>query len=70
MQYYPHAVHKPRRVRRGKRGRRALIRLRHTLAAEKFVRWAFQTNNLPPPELEGRPWRMPEWHQWHALGCP
>jgi hypothetical protein len=49
----------------GKRTRRAMIRLRHAFAREKFVRWAFQTNSLPPPELESRPWRTAEWHEWH-----
>jgi hypothetical protein len=56
-------------VRNGKRTRRALIRLRHVAAEKRFIRWAYRTNNLPPPELEGRPWRTPEWHQWHKLGC-
>lgn len=54
--------------RQGKRTRRAVIRLRHALAAEKFIRWGYQTNCLPP---HGVPhWCCPEWHQWHALGCP
>jgi hypothetical protein len=56
--------------RLGKRLRRAKIRLRHAALRQAFTRWAFRTNNLPPPELEARPWRTSEWHQWHALGCP
>ena len=54
----------------GKRQRRAVIRVRHVVAAVKFIRWAHKTNRLPAPTLGDRPWRTSEWHQWHALGCP
>lgn len=54
--------------RHGKRRRRAVVRLRHAMAREKFMRWAFQTNNLPPIWL--RPfWRSVEWHTWRC-GTP
>lgn len=61
---------KPKKVRGGKRGHRALTRLRHAATSQCFIRWAYQTNNLPPASLEGRPWRTREWHQWHELGRP
>lgn len=59
---------RPKRRRNGKRGRRALIRLRHQLAATRFVRWAQNGQlHLRHPLT---PWRDPLWHAWHALGCP
>jgi hypothetical protein len=53
----------------GKRTRRAVIRLRHNVARERFIRWGFQTNNLPA-DYRVPPWRDPLWHLWHALGRP
>ena len=61
---------RPKRQRNGKRTRRAVIRLRHALAREKFIRWAVARAALPPARFESRPWRTPEWHLWHARGCP
>lgn len=56
----------------GKRKRRALIRLRHALAAEKFIRWvdssmggSWDLTNYKPHNIYPL-----AWHQWHALGCP
>lgn len=56
--------------RQGKRTRRAVIRLRHALAAEKFIRWLDRAKGLSgdfykPHRMEAR-----NWHEWHALGCP
>lgn len=55
--------------RLGKRRRRALIRLRHALAAEKFNRWFTNGMRLgirtPPHKAHPQ-----AWHAWHALGCP
>jgi hypothetical protein len=63
MQVVPNRTNRKRGL--GKRTRRALIRLRHALMREKFTRWAFQTNSLPPFELASRPWRTAAWHEWH-----
>lgn len=52
----------------GKRTRRALIRLRHALAADKFIRWGLRCNALPPAGVPF--YRCLEWHQWHTRGCP
>ena len=56
-------------MKRGKRTRRAMIRLRHALAVEKFFRWAEQAHPgfFSTRSLE-KPHRYPEWHRWHALG--
>lgn len=49
----------------GKRTRRAMIRLRHALAAEAFSRWAGCAKITKPRK------RFPHtWHRWHELGCP
>jgi hypothetical protein len=53
----------------GKRTRRAVIRLRHNVARERFIRWGVQTNNLPA-DYRVPHWRDPLWHLWHALGQP
>lgn len=63
------AVAHPPRVRMGKRGRRALIRLRHMLAAEKFRRWLDEKLHVEVRLLE-RKRRERLWHLWHAFGCP
>jgi len=65
-----HGGGEPLGHRNGKRGRRAIVRLRHALACEMFIRWAVAHAALPPVEFESRPWRTPEWHVWHARGCP
>ena len=56
-------------MKNGKRTRRALIRFRHAMAREKFARWVFRLTHLPIADAVVH-WRTPEWHQWHALGCP
>lgn len=45
--------------------RRALIRLRHALATEKFRRWAINRGFSLIEKYNAR-----LWHEWHALGCP
>jgi hypothetical protein len=49
--------------------RRALIRLRHALAAEKFSRWLERSHRYSLQREAHKVWPR-EWHQWHALGCP
>lgn len=50
----------------GKRRRRAVIRLRHALAQRNFSVWCWKRTRT----VYRVPWRTPEWHKWHALGCP
>jgi hypothetical protein len=49
------------RQKLGKRKRRALIRLRHALSREAFIRWARQTDNLLATRITPH-WRSREWH--------
>lgn len=59
----------PKKATNGKRTRRAVIRLRHALAAEKFVRWLDRQYKYALQNEAHKVWPC-EWHQWHALGCP
>jgi hypothetical protein len=63
---------RPKRQRNGKRGRRALIRLRHALAREKFLRWLGHNRGISYicHETPRRVWKTDAWHEWHRLECP
>lgn len=59
-------------MKNGKRNRRAYIRLRHNVAAQRFIRWLGIKDGL---QLTGdfyKPHKYEAvlWHEWHALGCP
>jgi hypothetical protein len=56
-------------MKQGKRTRRALIRLRHNVSRQRFIRWATRITG-PVDEHKVHKYCPRLWHQWHALGCP
>jgi hypothetical protein len=57
--------------KRGKRTRRAMIRLRHVFAREKFIRWATARGMFAGLSVGTAPHRkVPQlWHEWHRRGA-
>ncbi len=53
----------------GKRTRRAMIRLRHSVARERFERWLDRAQGLSGDFYKPHKTEARLWHEWHALGA-